>query len=364
MSENTYAELLLPGESKKRETREILSFKPRNMKPKCESPSSSSLGDGLGRSPKLLRTLSESSEVFPPLSLKTEEQKTTTVRFEDSVVECKEETKGGVTALKALETISLHLTNNKKFTKALRLMIQLIESSMDETNSDIFFTHLSDLMRNCPPDRDITVPPYSQGYSDLISLYYSKKALLSDEKNCYKLETYYILVCLRANLATDDSYTFNKACNELKALIILMCNSSSSSSSSNSSSSESSSGSGVVDSELSSNDHSTNGATEASIEAQAKAAVVKRESAVLVCLDTAFRIYHWTWAKQPCDALYACAAERRLLFTDESRDGLDTLNMAITAAQRKDTSWSGPHTIRTHNSTAHPLLSKNVGLLR
>ena len=259
--------------------------------------------------------------------------------------------------MKALETISMHLTNNKKFTKALRLMIQLIESSMDETNSDIFFTHLSDLMRNCPPDRDITMPPYSQGYSDLISLHYSKKALLSDEKNCYKLETYYILVCLRANLATDDSYTFNKACNELKALIILMCSSSSSSS-------DSSSSSAVIDSEINTDDPASNDATVASIEAQAKAAVVKRESAVLVCLDTAFRIYHWTWAKQPCDALYACAAERRLLVTDESRDGLDTLNMAITAAQRKDTSWSGPHTIRTHNSTAHPLLSKNVGLLR
>ena len=353
MSENTYAELLLPGESKKRESREILSFRPRTMKVKEESPrSSSDINNYSERSPKFQRTSSHSELITTPLMV-SEEPIASVVHFEvSSVMEPKQEPNMVVTVTKALETISMHLTNNKKFSKALRLMIQLVESSMDETNGDIFFVHLKSLMANCPADRDISSPPYSQGYSDLVTLYYSKKSCLNEQKNFYLLETYYVLVCLSASLATDDSYSFNKACNELKAIITNMhsCGSSRS---------------GIdVSQNHTSEETSTTGSKGIKMEIISQSAKSNRENAILICLEIAFRIYHWTWAKQPCDAVYACAAERRLLFSEEGREGLDLLTTAITTAQRKDNSWSGPQTIRTYNSTAHPLLSKNVGLLR
>ena len=353
MSENTYAELLLPGESKKRESREILSFRPRNMKVKDESPrNSGDMGNYSERSPKVQRT-SNHSELLTTPAMVTEEPKASVVDFEvNSIIEPKQEPNQVVTVTKALETISMHLTNNKKFTKALRLMIQLVESSMDETNADVFFAHLKSLMANCPPDRDISSPPYCQGYNDLVTSYYSKKSCLNEQKNLYLLETYYVLVCLSASLATDDSYSFNKACNELKAIITNMQSCGSSSSGYD------------VGQNHTSEEIPTTGSNGIKSEIINQAAKWNKENAILICLEIAFRIYHWSWAKQPCDAVYACAAERRLHFSEESREGLDTLTTAITTAQRKDNSWSGPQTIRTYNSTAHPLLSKNVGLLR
>lgn len=343
MSENTYAELLLPGESKKRESREILSFRPRTMKSKTESNS------GSGSPVKLMDGEIKRQKIEEDHSFNSQQEAKPKVTFNASaaVVELRHDEEKVVTVLTALEKISLHLTNNKKFVKAVKLLNQLIESSMDDSNGNDFFLHLASLMKNCPADRDITSPVYAQAYVDLITLYRDRKDRISEPAHRYQLETFYILVCLRASLATDDSYTFNKACSELKAIIIQMFSNGNTENSSSSSSA------------LSSNDQ----ADKLSV-SQTSAQVLNRENALFVCLETAFRLYHWSWAKQPCDTVYACAAERRLNFSDDSRESLDTLTMAITAAQRKDTSWSGPQTIRTYNSTAHPLLSKNVGILR
>jgi hypothetical protein len=343
MSENTYAELLLPGESKKRESREILSFRPRTMKSKTESNcgngSPVQIMDGEIKRQKLDENNSVTSQ--------QDEKPKVTFRASEAVAEPRHDEDKVVTVLTALEKISLHLMNNKKFLKAVKLLSQLIESSMDDSNGNEFFLHLANLMKNCPVDRDITSPAYAQAYIDLITLYRHRKDRIRDPSHRYELETFYILVCLRASLATDDSYTFNKACSELKAIIIETFTDDKHATSSSSSSC------------ISSSDQSDKPSVN-----QASAQVLNRENAIFVCLETAFRLYHWSWAKQPCDTVYACAAERRLHFSDDSRESLDTLTMAITAAQRKDSSWSGPQTIRTYNSTAHPLLTKNVGILR
>lgn len=340
MSENTYAELLLPGESKKRESREILSFRPRTMKSKTESNS------GSGSPVKLMEGEIKRQKIDEDHSVTSQQDEKPKVTFQASaaVVEPRHDEEKVVTVLTALEKISLHLTNNKKFVKAVKLLSQLIESSMDNSNGNDFFLHLANLMKNCPVDRDITSAAYAQAYVDLITLYRDRKDRICEPAHRYQLETFYVLVCLRASLATDDSYTFNKACSELKAIIIQTFTDDKNATSSSS---------------ISFDDQS-----EKSSVSKVSAHVLNRENAIFVCLETAFRLYHWSWAKQPCDAVYACAAERRLHFSDDSRESLDTLTMAITAAQRKDTSWSGPQTIRTYNSTAHPLLSKNVGILR
>ena len=340
MAENTYAELLLPGESKRRESREILSFRPRNMKTKNDSNNScgSPVEDG-GQGQKRQRALSDAATATSLLEPSTVAQ----ISMGDGNAE-KGDEKKGLTALAALEKISLHLTNNKKFSKAIRLLNQLVDSSMDETNGDVFFLHLSSLMKNCPLDRDITSSEYSQAYIDIIGVYRSKKENITCQNYLYQLETFYTLVCLRAALATDDSFTYNKACIELKAIITLIQRKN--------------------DIEMSSSSSGNVVTANSELNSISAEDISNRENAIFVCLDTAFRIYHWSWAKQPCDSIYACAAEGRLHFSDSSRDALDALTMAITAAQRKDTSWSGPHTIRTYNSTSHPLHTKNVGILR
>ena len=336
MAENTYAELLLPGESRKRESREILTFRPRAMKAKIESNNSgeSPTKDNEKFSNHQRVTIDDSQALSPALA-----DETVASNVCDAVIDLKKKESEGVTVLDALSKISLHLTNNKKFHKAIRLMNQLVESSMDESNGDEFFSHLSNLMKNCPADRDITSSTYSQAYIDLITLYCAKKAFIANVAYLYQLQTFNALVCIRASLSTDDSFTYNKACSDLKALIIqtAVC------------------------------DKSDSAQTQFEVDREIVSAsnMKNRENAIFVCLDTAFRLYHWSWAKQPCDTVYACASERRLNFSDDSRESLDVLTMAITAAQRKDTtSWSGPQTIRTYNSTAHPLLSKNIGILR
>ena len=326
MAENTYAELLLPGQSRKRESREILSFRPRAMKAKIEpnNCTESPTKDNEKRSRDQHVTAQDSEPISSaPLG------EAAALSACNAVIELGKKESDGVTVLDALSKISIHLTNNKKFHKAVRLLKRLIESSMEESNGDEFFSHLSSLMKNCPEDRDITNSTYSQAYVDLITLYCAKKTNISNLAYLYQLQTFNALVCIRASLSTDDSFTYNRACSDLKALII-----------------------------------QTAMTDKGEGESRAEKDIRNRENAIFVCLETAFRLYHWSWAKQPCDTVYACASERRLNFSDDSSESLDVLTMAITAAQRKDASWSGPQTIRTYNSTAHPLLSKNVGLLR
>lgn len=348
MNENPYEELL---GSRKRDGKEILSFKPRTMKARTEPSSGKTLSsdvfikeESISSSESTVspsRFIKEEITVSPSVFIKEEVipvgEKSHVVDHCKHIIERKEE-KQPVDVLKALETISLHLQNNKKFSKAMRLMLQLVESSLNQSNSAIFFLHLTFLMRNCPEDRDISAPAYAQGYRDLISMYYGKIEFLQEE-NFYQLETFYILVCLRASFETDDPFLYNRLCTELKNFIILISSSTiKSSGGSGSSSTESSNNLAIENttreikssggSSSSSSAESPNGTAiedTTSSEDGTYLIAVEREKALLVCLEQSFKIYHWTWAKQPCDSVYTCSAERRLFFTDENRDSLDAL---------------------------------------
>jgi hypothetical protein len=352
MNENPYEELL---GSRKRDGKEILSFKPRTMKARTEPSSGKTLSPGVFIKEESISSskstvspsmfIKEEVTVSPSMFIKEEviavEGKSHVVDHCSHIIERKEE-KQPVDVLKALETISLHLLNNKKFSKAMKLMLQLVESSLNQSNSAIFFLHLTFLMRNCPEDRDIAAPAYAQGYRDLISMYYGKIEFLQKE-NFYQLETFYILVCLRASFETDDPFLYNRLCTELKNFIMLISSStikSSGGGGGGSSSTESpnnlaienttsnikssgSSSSSSTSSTESPNDSAKENTT--SSEDGSYLIAVEREKALLVCLEQSFKIYHWTWAKQPCDSVYTCSAERRLFFTDENRDSLDAL---------------------------------------
>jgi hypothetical protein len=91
----------------------------------------------------------------------------------------------------------------------------------------------------------------------------------------------------------------------------------------------------------------------------------RRINAVFVCMRVAFRLYkRAAWAKQPVDKLFTEVSRKRLRMDEDQRNEADELTTMITASHRKMTSSGTQQNIRTFDSTAHPLISKNVGLLR
>jgi hypothetical protein len=93
-----------------------------------------------------------------------------------------------------------------------------------------------------------------------------------------------------------------------------------------------------------------------------------RLEALLFCLQLCYQVYLRSgWTKQPIESLYLHITQRRLLIPYEDlRERLDDLNTQFTHKQRKRLSGTGGmiQTIRTYNSTAHPLRTKKVGVLR
>ena len=91
----------------------------------------------------------------------------------------------------------------------------------------------------------------------------------------------------------------------------------------------------------------------------------ERTAATLVCLAAALPLYTRSlWAKQPLDKLFATVAQRRLQLSPDQREELDDLTTKVTLARRKTVSGKPAQTVRAFNSTAHPLKTKKVGLLR
>lgn len=90
-----------------------------------------------------------------------------------------------------------------------------------------------------------------------------------------------------------------------------------------------------------------------------------RINAVFVCMRVAFRLYkRAAWAKQPVDKLFIEVSRKRLKMDEDQRNETDELTTMITTSHRKMTSSGTQQNIRTYDSTAHPLTSKNVGILR
>jgi hypothetical protein len=322
MSEkNIYKELLLL-ESRKRDSsgKEILSFRPRMMHQKVKSETPSSSGTSTqkidianicaeNQSPTE-QTVSiydvNIKEEIPEVTIKEEKSSSRVEKVSSSEQPIKQpEDRQVVDVSKALQTISFHLLNNKKFIKAMKLMLQLVESSMGISTGDLFFVQLTNLMKGCPTDRDITSSAYSQGYIDLVTMYYEKKSCILEKNNLFQLDTYYILIYLRASFATDDPWSYSQSCKTLKSYIEKISMNSSSSDGPSSSSHDSS-----LQDTIDATSINTSGHQEA--EQEAVVMIMDRESAIIGCLEIAFKIYHWEWAKNPCDTVYACAAERRL----------------------------------------------------
>lgn len=214
-----------------------------------------------------------------------------------------------------IETLGKHLVRDNKFLKAANLFARLIVNSLSVETSDLIYDVVCILMCECS-SRNITDSKFAAGYIAIFEALELKLECFSEMQR-YRLTSFSFYGLERIRLVTDDSYLFSKSCSSVRTAIEKLTDKD-------------------VDDEL----------------------LTERQSVLLCCLETAFRNYRWQWARQPCDAAFAIAAERRLLFAHELRDQLDELTTAIVTAQRKSSSSAPSHTFRAYNSTVHPLMSK------
>lgn len=93
-----------------------------------------------------------------------------------------------------------------------------------------------------------------------------------------------------------------------------------------------------------------------------------RLEVILLCLKICYQVYvRSRWSKQPVESLYLTVSQWKLSIPFEDiREKLDEINTKLIQYQRKLISGgvSDIKTIRTYNSTAHPLKTKKVGVLR
>ena len=92
-----------------------------------------------------------------------------------------------------------------------------------------------------------------------------------------------------------------------------------------------------------------------------------RLEVILLCLKICYQVYiRSRWAKQPVESLFFTVSQLRLTIPYEDiRLRLDDINTKLIQYQRKLISGGNDiKTVRTYNSTAHPLTTKKIGVLR
>jgi hypothetical protein len=141
----------------------------------------------------------------------------------------------------------------------------------------------------------------------------------------FKIQTLQLLTSVRKDLATDCTVQFTKTCKQVQSL---------------------------VDALQQPRDEEQDLLSE------------RRQAGLLACMADAYKLYKRQWARQPVDFLLKAGAIKRLCFRGTQLDTMDNLTTAITLDQRASSSNTGPRTIRTYDSTAHPLRQKNIGILR
>lgn len=264
-----------------------------------------------------------------------------------SVIECKvpEEVRP-VDFTKSISTLSSHLNNIKKFPKAVHLSIQLIGAKFTSDKSSDLVQFLEKLFSNTSlvntdqSDNKVII----SSIKELMVCVWTKYSIITTVIHQYSIFTWYLKYFIRYELSTDDSFLFFKTCQSLQSCI----------------------------EELPKNSLITQ---EGDLVADGREVPTRemytfRLTVILECLTAAYKNYFRAWAKSTLDALFQVAAHHRLAFPPDLRQSLDELTTAITLAQRKSTALGGnfvggsERTIRTYNSTTHPLLQKKNGILR
>jgi hypothetical protein len=268
----------------------------------------------------------------------------------------------------ALARIAPALHSDKKFSKAADLLVQLMNAEIDYDNAHKFFDVMADLMLAC--DRDVHAPTFRDVYVRLVGAFYQKMLPLATEEQAFLIGTWRCRCCTANLVHTDDSFQFAKACKQLSEAL-----------------------EGVQ------NDRSL--------------LQMDRRLAVLEAMHAAFPLHDRAWARPSIESSFKIATDKRLCFEDEPvdpkvvrqqlrleftrsgsmkerndvdvkpeiseeakgenitearagktlRDEVDDFTSEIVARHRKR-GIIGQQTVRTFNSTAHPLLTKRDGVLR
>ena len=230
-----------------------------------------------------------------------------------------------------LNSLLVHLKNDKKFNRAVPILISLIESQLKLETSHLFFDLICEFMSEC--ERDVCDRKYTNFYVDLWMAIGNLIHCFSSSQR-YRLETFSIYALTRNQLLTDDSYTFNKACAVVKGVIT-----------DPKSFNSKDDATALSDEEVESN----NALNEL---------ILERQKVIVSAVEQCSKQYRLSWAQPSVDELIQLASERRLLLREEERDALDAVTQKITLIKRKNTSYTGPQKIVSQNAHAHPLFVK------
>lgn len=246
---------------------------------------------------------------------------------------------------------------HRKVVKALSLFTNLSEAKLSSKNSSQFFPVLETFIKSLPSELTKVNP--EDAIRSLIKFYFDREGYFTDQEQ-FQIHTWYLQYYI-VNLikTTDDPYLFNKACqfvtNEFNENYLVRKRAMN----------EVESETPVI--ETVNNDLVQILDTEDPYYFPDDMKV-SRLNVILLCLKTCYHVYLRSgWTKQPIESLFLHVTQRRLLIPYEDiRDQLDNLNTEFTQKQRKRLSGNGGavQTIRTYNSTAHPLRTKKIGVLR
>lgn len=216
----------------------------------------------------------------------------------------------------------------RKVTKAVSMIRQLTENKMNADNLPLFLEvwDAYPLSTVCPKD--------TAYFSDMCEISrvasdHAERCSALQKEHRFRIETFRLATVTRQQLHTDDTVQFTKSCRDIQFIVEALFS---------------------PDTESSEDVNSSLYET--------------RKAVILTCMSDAFKLYKRLWAKQPIDLLFRAAAVKRRCFKDAQLEALDELTQTITIEQRASSANVGPRTIRTYDSTAHPLRQKNIGILR
>ena len=223
-----------------------------------------------------------------------------------------------------------HLLHGTKFNKAVELMTQLIQTHFRNDIAELIIATIED---QCD-QRDVLHKDFKSGCMELVEAVYKKRVVLNPTQ-VFRVDTLHILVTLQNKLITDDSFKFARCCSNIKSFIAA----------------------------IPSYAQDLEGLAKSA--EQCESMMKRRLKAIINCMKTAFKLYSTRpWSKQPVDSLFTSASDVRLHVPLVEREAMDELITILRNTQRKNDSYTGPTTIRTFNSTAHPLRSSKFDVLR
>lgn len=247
----------------------------------------------------------------------------------------------------ALHTLSKHLQKEKKQERAFQLLQNLADSKLSELNSNAFFETLQDYCGKHKEPLDATnmLSVHPCGFEAVVKLYYSRSDMF-DLKQKFLVQNWYLRFVVAKDLSCDDSFQFSKACRTVSELFE----------------------NNIMFPKTQTIDYidPDENADESEGEEKLMLSLKRERVAITVCcLAIAFPMYNRRdWARQPLDSLFRTVSQRRMKIDTEQRNDIDALVTKLTLAHRKNVSGKPVQTVRSYNSTSHPLQTKKVGVMR